>query len=513
MPAQHWPAPVATAPVAATVALPGSKSVTNRALLLAALADGPGLVRQALRSRDADLMVAALRALGAGFEAVSETPAGIDWRVTPGPITGGSSIDVGLAGTVMRFVPPMAALADGEVRFDGDAHARKRPMGPILDALRALGATIDNDALPFTIRGPLSGGEVTIDASGSSQFVSGLLLAAARFEKGVTIRHAGPPVPSQPHILMTVQMLRAAGVNVDDTEPDVWRVAPGPIAARETTVEPDLSNAAPFLAAAMVAGGSVTIPDWPLNTTQPGDVLRDLLTRMGATIELTPTGEGVASLTLTSTGTALGTGVGVGIGETRSGETRVGGTGAGGTGAGGTGAGGTGGEQTGIRGAVGEGTGIRGVGGGDAAARGAGGEGAGTGGTGGGQIIGIDADLRDVSELTPTIAALAALATTPSRLRGIAHIRGHETDRIEALVTEINRLGGDAEETDDGLIVRPRALHGGVFHSYADHRMATAGAVIGLAVPGIEVENIATTGKTLPEFTRMWGEMLGGVDR
>ncbi|MEV4897673.1 3-phosphoshikimate 1-carboxyvinyltransferase [Nonomuraea sp. NPDC055795] len=435
MPAQHWPAPVAAAPVVATVALPGSKSVTNRALLLAALADGPGLVRQALRSRDADLMVAALRALGAGFEAVAETPAGIDWRVTPGPITGGANIDVGLAGTVMRFVPPMAALADGEVRFDGDAHARKRPMGPILDALRALGASIDNDALPFTIRGPLSGGEVTIDASGSSQFVSGLLLAAARFEKGVTIRHAGPPVPSQPHILMTVQMLRAAGVSVDDTEPDMWRVAPGPIAARETTVEPDLSNAAPFLAAAMVAGGSVTIPDWPLSTTQPGDVLRDLLTRMGATIELTPTGEGVAALTLTLTS------------------------------------------------------------------------------AGAGQIVGIDADLRDVSELTPTIAALAALASTPSRLRGIAHIRGHETDRIEALVTEINRLGGDAEETDDGLIVRPRALHNGVFHSYADHRMATAGAVIGLAVPGVEVENIATTGKTLPEFTRMWGEMLGGVDR
>ncbi|MFI6298325.1 3-phosphoshikimate 1-carboxyvinyltransferase [Nonomuraea sp. NPDC050790] len=433
MPAQHWPAPVATAPLAATVALPGSKSVTNRALLLAALADGPGLVRQALRSRDADLMVAALRALGAGFEAVDETPAGVDWRVTPGPVTSGASIDVGLAGTVMRFVPPMAALADGEVRFDGDAHARKRPMGPILDALRALGATIDNDALPFTIRGPLSGGEVTMDASGSSQFVSGLLLAAARFEKGVTIRHAGPPVPSQPHILMTVQMLRAVGVSVDDSEPDVWRVAPGPIAARETTVEPDLSNAAPFLAAAMVAGGTVSVPDWPLSTTQPGDVLRELFTRMGATIDLTPYGEAVATLTLTAPAD--------------------------------------------------------------------------------GRILGIDADLRDVSELTPTIAALAALATTPSRLRGIAHIRGHETDRLEALVTEINRLGGDAEETDDGLIVRPRALHGGVFHSYDDHRMATAGAVIGLAVPGIEVENIATTGKTLPEFTRMWGEMLGEEDR
>ncbi|WP_181019765.1 3-phosphoshikimate 1-carboxyvinyltransferase [Nonomuraea typhae] len=427
MSAQHWPAPVAAAPVAAAVALPGSKSVTNRALLLAALADGPGLVRQALRSRDADLMVAALRALGAGFEAVRESAAGVDWRVTPGPIVAGAQIDVGLAGTVMRFVPPVAALADGQVRFDGDAHARKRPMGPILDALRALGATVDNHALPFTVSGPLSGGEVTIDASGSSQFVSGLMLAAARFEKGVTIRHDGPPVPSQPHILMTVQMLRDAGVHVDDGEPDVWRVAPGPIAARETTVEPDLSNAAPFLAAAMVAGGSVSIPGWPPSTTQPGDALRRLLAEMGATVELTPTG----TLTLTGTGT----------------------------------------------------------------------------------FNGIDADLRDESELAPTIAALAALATTPSRLRGIAHIRGHETNRLEALVTEINRLGGDAEETDDGLIVRPRPLHGGVFHSYADHRMATAGAVIGLAVAGVEVENIATTGKTLPEFTRMWGEMLRGEVR
>ncbi|WP_327089644.1 3-phosphoshikimate 1-carboxyvinyltransferase [Nonomuraea sp. NBC_01738] len=426
MPAQHWPAPVASAPVAATVRLPGSKSVTNRALLLAALADGPGRVRQALRSRDADLMVSALRALGTGLTATTESAAAVDWEVTPARVTGGSFIDVGLAGTVMRFVPPMAALADGEVRFDGDPHARKRPMGPILDALRTLGAQVDHDALPFTIRGPIAGGEVVLDASGSSQFVSGLMLAAPRFAKGVTIRHVGPPVPSTPHILMTIQMLREAGVTVDDSEPDVWRVEPGPIAARDLTVEPDLSNAAPFLAAAMATGGTVTIPGWPHETTQPGDALRGLLSEMGATVAL-----GDTDLVLTGTG----------------------------------------------------------------------------------RITGIDADLRDVAELTPTIVALAALAATPSRLRGIAHIRGHETDRIKALVTEVNRLGGDAEETDDGLIVRPRALHGGVFHSYDDHRMATAGAVIGLVVPGVEVENIATTGKTLPEFARMWGEMLGGEDR
>jgi 3-phosphoshikimate 1-carboxyvinyltransferase len=422
----HWPAPTATTPVTATVSLPGSKSVTNRALVLAALADGPGVVRQALRSRDADLMVAALRALGTTLVAANETAASVDWRVTPGPIRGGAAIDAGLAGTVMRFVPPMAALADGPVSFDGDPHARKRPMGPILEALRALGARVDNDALPFTISGPPAGGEVTLDASGSSQFVSGLMLTAARFEKGVTIRHVGPPVPSQPHIEMTVQMLRAAGVTVDDSEHEVWRVAPGPIAARDMTVEPDLSNAAPFLAAALVTGGTVTIPDWPLETTQPGDALRGLLTAMGATVTRADAQADATDLVVTGTG----------------------------------------------------------------------------------EISGLDADLHEVGELTPTIAALAALATTPSRIRGVGHLRGHETDRLAALATEINRLGGDAEETEDGLVIRPRPLHGGTFHSYDDHRMATAGAVIGLRVPGVEVENIATTAKTLPEFVRMWTAML-----
>ncbi|GAA4980912.1 3-phosphoshikimate 1-carboxyvinyltransferase [Nonomuraea thailandensis] len=457
MPAPHWPAPTATTPVTATVPLPGSKSVTNRALLLAALADGPGVVRQALRSRDADLMVAALRALGTTLVAVRETAAGVDWQVTPGPIRGGGHIDVGLAGTVMRFVPPVAALADGPVSFDGDPHARKRPMGPILDALRSLGVRIDNDALPFTISGPLAGGEVTLDASGSSQFVSGLLLAAPRFEKGITIRHVGPPVPSLPHIEMTVEMLRAVGVRVDDGERDVWRVEPGPIAARDMTVEPDLSNAAPFLAAALVTGGTVTIPAWPLRTTQAGDALRDLLTAMGATVTRAP-----ADRDPTATHASTGS---------DSTDASV------------TGSAASSDHSTGPATA-------------DLVV------------TGTGRITGIDTDLHDVGELTPTIAALAALASTPSRIRGVSHLRGHETDRLAALATEINRLGGDAEETEDGLIIRPRPLHGGTFHSYDDHRMATAGAVIGLAVPEVEVENIATTAKTLPEFVQMWTAML-----
>lgn len=419
--ASHWPAPTVSRPVDATVSLPGSKSMTNRALILAALSETPSVVRAPLYSRDTKLMVGALRALGIGVHEADG-----DWEVTPTPPQGPAAIDVGNAGTVMRFVPPLAAMARGEVSFDGDPRARERPVGPLLAALRTLGAEIDDGgrgALPMVIRGrgELPGGTVTLDASGSSQFVSALLLSGARFSKGVEVRHVGPPVPSQPHLNMTVQMLRDAGVEVDTDTPDVWRVAPGPIRVTEITVEPDLSNAAPFLAAALVTGGRVTVRGWPRHTTQPGDALRTLFAEMGGRVEFTDEG-----LTLHGTG----------------------------------------------------------------------------------EIRGLTADLRDVGELTPTIAAVAALASTPSRLTGIAHLRRHETDRIAALVREINRLGGDAEELPDGLVIRPRPLHGGVFHSYDDHRMATSGAVIGLVVPGVEVENIATTGKTLPDFPRLWSEVL-----
>ncbi|RAY13411.1 3-phosphoshikimate 1-carboxyvinyltransferase [Actinomadura craniellae] len=419
---QTWPAPVAAGPVDATVALPGSKSMTNRALILAALADGPTLVEAPLRSRDTLLMAAALRALGVDVE-----DEGADWRVRPGALRGPAAVDVGLAGTVMRFLPPVAALADGEVTIDGDPRARERPMGPLLTALHRLGAEINDGgrgALPFTVRGRggLAGGPVTIDASGSSQLVSGLLLAAPRFEKGVEVRHEGPPVPSAPHLAMTVAMLRAAGASVE-TGTDLWRVASGPVRGGVTAIEPDLSNAAQFLGAALVTGGRVTVPGWPAETTQPGDALRGLLASMGAEVT-----DGPAGLT------------------------------------------------------------VRGTGG----------------------FRGIDADLREVGELTPVLAALAALADSPSRLTGIAHLRGHETDRLAALVAELNALGGDARELPDGLEIRPRPLRGGVFRTYDDHRMVMAAAVLGLAVPGIEVENVATVGKTLPGFTGLWTAMLEG---
>jgi 3-phosphoshikimate 1-carboxyvinyltransferase len=413
-----WSAPAADGPVDAAVALPGSKSMTNRALILAALADEPSTIRRPLRSRDTLLMAGALRALGV---AVDEVEAGA-WRVTPGELRGPATLDVGLAGTVMRFVPPIAALASGEVSFDGDPHARKRPMGPILAALRALGVEVEGDALPFTVHGTgaVPGGSVTIDASGSSQFVSGLLLAGPRYGKGIEIRHEGPPVPSAAHLTMTMRMLADAGASAE-AGPDVWRVHPGGLRGGEVDIEPDLSNAAPFLGAALVTGGRVTVRDWPAETTQPGDSLRHLLADMGGSAEYAD-----GDLTVRGSGT----------------------------------------------------------------------------------IHGIDVDLGDVNELTCVIAALAALADGPSRLRGIAHMRGHETDRLAALTKEINGLGGDVRELPDGLEIRPRPLRGGVFHTYDDHRMVMAGAVLGLAVPGVEVENLPTVGKTLPEFGELWTEML-----
>jgi 3-phosphoshikimate 1-carboxyvinyltransferase len=415
-----WPAPHPSHPVHATVRLPGSKSLTNRALVLAALSDGPSVVRQALRSRDTELMATALNRLGAGVDT-----AGDDWKVSPGALHG-AEIDCGLAGTVMRFVPPVAALARGTTVFDGDPHARSRPMHEVLEGLRGLGVTVEDDGrglLPFTVEGTgrVRGGRVTIDASASSQFISALLLAGTRYDEGVDVRHDGKPVPSLPHIDMTVQQLRLHGVDVDDSAPNRWWVSPTTIEAVDVLVEPDLSNAAPFLAAALVTGGSVTVPDWPRRTTQAGDALREIVSLLGGSADLTD-----------------------------------------------------------------EGLSVRGT----------------------GALHGIDYDLHDVGELTPAVAALCLLADSPSHLRGVAHIRGHETDRLAALAAEFGALGGEVTETDDGLTIRPAALTGGTFHTYGDHRMAHAAVILGLAVPDVRVENIATTSKTFPDFAGTWSGLF-----
>lgn len=424
-----WPAPRAKRPVDAVVTLPGSKSLTNRALVLAAIADGPSVVRRALRSRDTTLMADALTALGS----VVDT-SGDDWVVTPAAFDRDASVDCGLAGTVMRFVPPIAGLSAGAVAFDGDPHMRRRPIGEVLGALRTLGVQIDDGgrgALPFTVHGHggVPGGTVVVDASASSQFISALLLAGARYDRGIDVRHDGKPVPSLPHIDMTVAMLREHGVDVDDpssgADANRWRVAPGPVRAVDHLIEPDLSNAAPFLALAAVSGGTVVVRDWPRSTTQAGDALREILTTMGCEVGFVD-----------------------------------------------------GPDRTGLR------------------------------VTGSGTLLGIDVDLHDVGELTPAVAALCALAEAPSHLRGVAHIRGHETDRLAALATELTGLGADVTALEDGLSIRPAPLHGGVFHTYADHRMAHAAVIIGAAVEDVLVENVATTGKTFPDFAGCWSELV-----
>ncbi|WP_440711419.1 3-phosphoshikimate 1-carboxyvinyltransferase [Herbiconiux sp. YIM B11900] len=427
---EHWAAPRAHAPLSATLALPGSKSLTNRELVLSALADSPSLLRAPLHSRDSDLMVEALRALGTTIVAVDgEGGYGPDLAITPAEeLLGSTTIDCGLAGTVMRFLPPVAALALGPTTFDGDEGARRRPMATTITSLRALGVDIGDDgraALPFTVhgRGRVAGGELTIDASRSSQFVSGLLLTAARFDEGLDLRHEGSRLPSQPHIDMTIAALRARGVEVESSGDGRWSVRPGRIAGAEVDIEPDLSNAAPFLAAALVAGGSVTITGWPESTTQVGADLADILPLFGATV-----------------------------------------------------------SRDGDRLTV----------------------------TGGESIRGISIDLSTGGELAPAVVALAALATEPSEITGIGHIRHHETDRLAALATEINGLGGRVTELPDGLAITPAPLHGGIWQSYADHRMATAGAIIGLAVDGVLIEDIATTAKTLPQFPELWRGMLPG---
>lgn len=424
-PLQAWPAPSTPAPVRATVTVPGSKSQTNRTLVLAALAaaqqQGASTISGALRSRDTDLMIAALQTLGLRVDGTGSELT-VSGRLEPGP---GARVDCGLAGTVLRFVPPLAALSAAVVTFDGDEQARARPIAPLLDALRGLGVQIDGAGLPFRVHGTgsVAGGTVAIDASASSQFVSGLLLSAASFAEGLTVQHSGAALPSAPHIAMTVAMLRQAGVDVDDSVPYRWRVAPGAVKARRWDVEPDLTNAVAFLAAAVVSGGTVRITGWPADSVQPAADILHILRQLSAVVSHNDS-----------------------MLEVR----------------------------------------------GPAAYR------------------GFDVDLRDVGELTPSVAALAALATpgSVSRLTGIAHLRGHETDRLAALSTEINRLGGDCRETSDGLVITATPLRPGLWRAYADHRMAMAGAIVGLRVAGVEVDDIGTTTKTLPEFPRLWAEMV-----
>jgi 3-phosphoshikimate 1-carboxyvinyltransferase len=376
-------------------------------------------------------MVAGLKAMGVGISEL-QVDGDLAWKVTPAKLQGPAKVDVGNAGTVMRFLPPLSALTVGDISFDGDPRSYERPLAPVIAALEELGIEIEHGgrySLPMVVKskGVIPGGSLTIDASASSQFLSALLLIGPSTTNGITATHKGGPLPSMPHIDMTVQMLSDFGAQVTvDKSAQSWSVAAGKLTGVDLVIEPDLSNAAPFLSIGMVCGGSITIADWPMATTQPGDQLREILTQMGAQVSLSADG-----LTITGTGS----------------------------------------------------------------------------------IHGIDIDLHDIGELTPAIAALAALADSPSHLRGIGHLRLHETDRLAALTREINSLGGDVVEDQTSLRITPagkfgKGLHAGTFHTYDDHRLATAAAVIGLVVPGIEIENVATTRKTLPDFPGLWQSLI-----
>ena len=474
-PPRPWSAPVPDGPLDAVVDLPGSKSLTARALLLAAVAEGPTTLTGVLRARDTELMLAALAALGARFEELGADPARLRVRPAPLPLHveagagGAGRVDVGLAGTVMRFVPPLAALADAPVLFDGDVAARARPLGPLLDALASLGAEVvhlgEPGRLPVRVgpgdgalrrpAGParpcgparsdgpargLSPHRVSVDASGSSQFLSALLLLGPLLPGGLAVTPTGR-VPSLPHVAMTVAALRERGVDVVEPDPGApegrrtWTVRPGRPAGGEAAIEPDLSNAGPFLAAALVAGGRVRVPRWPLATTQGGDAWRGLLARLGADVELRAGADGAGALVVRAAGA--------------------------------------------------------------------------------GALRGIDADLSAVGELVPVLAALAVVASAhgrSSRLTGIAHLRGHETDRLAALVAEITRIGGLARQTRDGIEIGALPAGGrlrpALLRAYADHRMATFAAVVGLAVPGIRLDDVGCTSKTLPGFPDLWADLL-----
>ena len=419
-----WSAPFrASKPISGAINIPGSKSVTNRALVLSALASSPSTLRRGLRSRDTDLMIKALSSLGVKIEIEEDL-----WKITPAPLMGPAGIDVGNAGTVMRFLPPLASLAKGLISFDGDLRSHQRPLAPVIKALESLGVSIEHQgrySLPLVINGAgyINGGDVEIDASASSQFLSSLLLVAPLMKQGLRIKNIGKSLPSKPHIEMTIAMLAQYGAVVDTSIDNQWSVKPTTLSGVDLVIEPDLSNAAVFMAAPLVCGGEVVIKDWPRKTTQPGDQLRQIFSEMGGEIDFVDQGLRVRSS---------------------------------------------------------------------------------------GHIRGIDIDLGDVGELTPVIAALASLADSPSYLRGIGHLRLHETDRLSALKNELTALGAEVLEEESALRINPKPMKAGVFHTYEDHRLATAGALIGLAVDGVEVENIETTRKTITDFPALWSQLLNG---
>lgn len=442
---QAWRCPTPSEPIDATVSLPGSKSLSARALLAAALADAPSQIEGLLESRDTALMRAALETLGARFTwhggLLQVTPLVADQKPAGLPPDNSTPvIDCGLAGTVMRFVPPLALALGTSLTFTGDQAALARPMEPLTDALEALGARFEwhgqRGRLPFTIHGaglnPQEHLQVQVDGSKSSQFISALLYLGAALQLGraqsLTVS-AKQPLVSVPHLQMSVASLRQCGVQVQAPEDYraqqlSWCVSGRPRGGR-SVIEPDLSNAGPFIAAPLVsaAGGQVRILHWPTHTTQVGANWVEILKLFGAQVQL-------------DQGTLLSSS---------------------------------------------------------------------------GALRGIERDASAEGELVPTMAALALVAASqgqPSKIWGIGHLRGHETDRLAAIAAQARKLGGNVDEGQDYLVFHPCTLHPAHLEAYADHRMATFAAIMGLNLPGISLDDVDATAKTMPTFTQLWDAML-----
>lgn len=427
-------------PLDATVAVPGSKSITNRALVCAALADGESVLHQALDADDVAAMRDGLAALGIQVEEAGPPDEIGNVTLAVRGCAGRPTADVAVvdarhSGTTSRFLMPVAALTTGVVRVDGSLGLRARPMGPAIDALRQLGVTVTDAGspghLPVDISdGPVAGGEREVPGSASSQFLSGLLMAGPAMRTGLVVRVAGPLV-SRPYVDMTVAVMERFGVTVERPDRDTFAIEPQTYRATELAIEPDASAASYAFAAAAIVGGRVTVEGLGTSTLQGDLRFVDVLESMGASVERHPDRTTVAV----------------------------------------------------------EGT-----------------------------LRGIHVDMRHISDTAQTLAVVAAFAEGPTRVTGIGFIRGKETDRIAAVVTELRRLGIDAEEELDGFLVRPGPLRPAVVETYDDHRMAMAFALAGLRAPGIRIADPGCVAKTFPGFwaflerLRAAGAASGRVD-
>jgi 3-phosphoshikimate 1-carboxyvinyltransferase len=417
----------AAGPVDATVVLPGSKSYTNRALIIAAMAHGPSLLRQALFSDDTDYMAGALQALGIQVQANADRQ---EFRVQGGggaiPVAE-AELFVGNAGTAARFLTSFVALGHGQYVIDGVPRMRQRPIQPLLAALQQLGvdaASVAGDGCPpVRVRSNgLAGGRASMRGDISSQYFSSVLMVAPLSQLGVELEVEGDLV-SKPYIAMTASTMAAFGATMHNHGYRRFSVPGGQrYTGRTYDIEPDASGASYFFAAAAVTGGRVRVQHLGRDSGQGDLRFVDVLERMGCTV------------------------------------TRAA-------------------EYTEVAGPA--------------------------------QLRGVDADMGDISDTAQTLAAIAPFADGPVTLRGVAHIRNKETDRVSAVATELRRMGVTVDERPDSLTVHPATPHAADIETYDDHRMAMSFAVAGLRQAGLRIKDPGCVSKTFPDFWDRFAALQG----